>query len=56
MVWNLIDLCVLGRTANDSREDFRNVFSFHEAFVQPCLPGQGDRGDCRAKPGAGVRS
>ena len=56
MVWNMIDLGVFGRTANDSREDFRNVFSFYEAFVQPYRPGYANRGDCPAKPSAGVRS
>lgn len=55
MVWNLIDLGVFGQTANDSREDFRNVFSFYEAFIQPYCLGHAKRGDCQAKPSAGVR-
>lgn len=38
MVWNLIDLGVFGRTDTDSKEDFHNVYSFHEAFVAPYDP------------------
>ena len=56
MVWNLIELGVFGRTENDSREDFRNVYSFHEAFVEPYLPGAAARVERKAKPSAEVRS
>jgi len=56
MVWNLIDLGVFGRTANDSREDFRNVFSFYDAFVQPYCPVNEKQGDFPANRSAGVRS
>ena len=35
MVWKLIDLGVFGRTENDSREDFANVYKFEDAFVIP---------------------
>lgn len=38
MVWNLIDLGVFGRTDTDTREDFKDVYSFEEAFVRPYLP------------------
>ena len=38
MVWNLIELGVFGKTESDSREDFKNIYSFHEAFVAPYLP------------------
>ncbi len=55
MVWNLIDLGVFGRTEGDSREDFKNVYSFHEAFVQPYFPGQSSRPQWQTKPSAGVR-
>jgi uncharacterized repeat protein (TIGR04138 family) len=38
MVWSLIGLEVFGKTATDRREDFRGVYSFHDAFVVPFLP------------------
>ena len=56
MVWNLIDLGVFGRTENDSREDFKNVYSFHEAFVDPYLPGRTSRAERNTKPSAEVRN
>ena len=56
MVWNLIELGVFGRTENDSREDFKNVYSFREAFVEPYLPGTAPRTERRTKPGAEVRN
>ena len=56
MVWNLIELEVFGRTENDSREDFKNVFSFREAFVEPYLPGPAKRLQRKTKPGAEVRN
>ena len=56
MVWNLIELAVFGKTETDSRDDFRNVYSFHEAFVAPYLPGHPGRGDRKAKPSAEVRN
>ncbi len=40
LVWNLIDLGVFGKTDKDSRRDFTTVFSFHDAFVEPFLPGK----------------
>lgn len=56
MVWRLIGLGVFGRTEKDSREDFRNVYSFREAFVQPFLPGGPAPAARKAKPGAEVRN
>jgi uncharacterized repeat protein (TIGR04138 family) len=38
MVWNLIELGVFGKTDSDSREDFKDIYSFHDAFVVPYLP------------------
>ncbi|MEK0451932.1 MAG: hypothetical protein RL088_4200 [Verrucomicrobiota bacterium] len=38
MVWNLIELGVFGKTQNDSLDDFKAVYSFHDAFVAPYLP------------------
>ncbi len=56
MVWNLIELGVFGRTEKDSREDFKNVYSFREAFVEPYIPSQPARGDRKTKPSAEVRN
>jgi uncharacterized repeat protein (TIGR04138 family) len=55
MVWNLIELEVFGRTPSDSREDFKDVYSFHEAFVAPFLPGHPAQPVKRTKPSAEVR-
>jgi uncharacterized repeat protein (TIGR04138 family) len=55
MVWNLIELGVFGKTEKDSREDFKGVYSFHEAFVLPYLPGQALPVERRIKPGAEIR-
>lgn len=38
MVWNLIELGVFGKTQKDSIDDFKDVFSFQEAFVAPYQP------------------
>lgn len=38
MVFNLINAGVFGRTDDDRLEDFENVFSFEEAFVEPFRP------------------
>src|SRR3954470_19517337 len=38
MVFNLIGAGIFGKTEEDSIEDFKNVFDFHEAFVNPCEP------------------
>lgn len=38
MVWNLIELGVFGKTQKDSLDDFKAVYSFHDAFVAPYLP------------------
>jgi uncharacterized repeat protein (TIGR04138 family) len=38
IVFNLVDSGILGKTENDSRNDFKNGFSFEEAFVQPFRP------------------
>lgn len=38
MVFNLIDEQIFGRQENDSKEDFSELFSFHESFVEPFLP------------------
>ena len=56
MVWNLIELGVFGRTENDSRADFKNVYSFREAFVEPYVPGRAAPVGRKAKPSAEVRN
>src|SRR5712664_3282548 len=38
MVFNLIGAGVFGKTDQDSIEDFKNVYDFQEAFVQPFAP------------------
>src|SRR5216110_4099949 len=38
MVFNLIGAGVFGKTDEDSIEDFKNVYDFKEAFVQPFAP------------------
>lgn len=38
IVFNLVDYGVLGKTEEDSKEDFDNVYEFHDAFERPFLP------------------
>lgn len=38
IVFNLIDYGVFGKTDQDSREDFNDVYSFEEAFSNPFKP------------------
>ncbi len=38
MVFNLIEAGVFGKSERDSREDFRNGYSFQDAFVLPFQP------------------
>jgi uncharacterized repeat protein (TIGR04138 family) len=56
MVWNLIELGVFGRTDKDSREDFKNVYSFREAFVEPYIPRPAPRAERKTKSSAEVRN
>jgi uncharacterized repeat protein (TIGR04138 family) len=55
MVWKLIGLGVFGRTETDTREDFKGVYSFDEAFVQPYLPNSGQRTERKSRPSLEVR-
>ena len=43
MVFNLIGAGVFGKTEEDSIEDFKNVYDFQEAFVQPFAPPKQER-------------
>ncbi len=38
IVFNLVEKGVLGKTDQDSREDFKGGYDFDEAFVKPYLP------------------
>lgn len=38
IVFNLVEIGVLGKTDEDSRADFKGGFDFDTAFVQPFLP------------------
>ena len=38
IVFNMVDTKLLAKTEQDSREDFRNGYDFHEAFRKPFLP------------------
>jgi uncharacterized repeat protein (TIGR04138 family) len=38
MVFNLIGAGIFGKTDEDSIEDFKNVYDFEQAFVQPFAP------------------
>jgi len=38
IVFNMVEKGILGKTDQDSREDFRGGFDFEEAFVKPFQP------------------
>jgi uncharacterized repeat protein (TIGR04138 family) len=38
IVFNMVEKSILGKTEQDSREDFRGGFDFEEAFVRPFQP------------------
>lgn len=38
IVFNLVDIGLLGKTEEDRREDFQNGYNFHDAFRKPFLP------------------
>jgi uncharacterized repeat protein (TIGR04138 family) len=38
IVFNMVEYHLLGKTEQDSREDFKGGYEFHEAFRQPFLP------------------
>jgi uncharacterized repeat protein (TIGR04138 family) len=45
IVFNLVEFGILGRTDNDSLEDFDGGYNFQEAFETPFLPSDGNSGD-----------
>lgn len=38
IVFNLVEVGILGKTETDSIEDFKGAYTFHDAFVAPFLP------------------
>jgi uncharacterized repeat protein (TIGR04138 family) len=38
MVFDLVDVGIFGKTDKDSLDDFKEVYSFYDAFVDPFLP------------------
>jgi uncharacterized repeat protein (TIGR04138 family) len=40
MVFNLINVGIFGKTDRDTKEDFKNGYSFKAAFVDPFLPAE----------------
>ena len=38
LIFNLVEHGVLGKTEKDSREDFKDVYTFVDAFEKPFLP------------------
>lgn len=38
IVFNMVEIGLLGKTEKDSREDFANGYTFEEAFRKPFLP------------------
>jgi uncharacterized repeat protein (TIGR04138 family) len=45
IVFNLVEHGILGRTENDTLEDFEGGYNFEEAFEQPFMPHPIDKGD-----------
>jgi uncharacterized repeat protein (TIGR04138 family) len=41
IVFNLVEYGVFGKTDDDSRHDFKNLYDFHSAFVAPFEPAGG---------------
>jgi uncharacterized repeat protein (TIGR04138 family) len=40
IVFNMVEIGLLGKTEEDSRADFQNSYSFHDAFRKPFLPAE----------------
>jgi len=38
IVFNLVDSGILGKTERDSVDDFKDAYTFQEAFVEPFIP------------------
>ncbi len=55
MVFNLIRAGIFGKTENDSIEDFKAGYDFHEAFVKPFLPEKPAQAGGKKEPAAKPR-
>jgi len=40
IVFNMVEIGLLGKTEEDSRTDFQNGYTFHDAFRKPFIPSQ----------------
>jgi uncharacterized repeat protein (TIGR04138 family) len=40
IVFNMVEIGLLGKTEEDRREDFQNGYNFHDAFRKPFLPSE----------------
>lgn len=49
IVFNLVEYEVFGKTENDRKEDFQNVFDFYTVFEMPYLPPSKQRARGRKK-------
>ena len=52
IVFRMVDKGVLGKTEQDSREDFKGGYDFDEAFVKPFLPAERASGDRTKQAGS----
>jgi uncharacterized repeat protein (TIGR04138 family) len=43
IVFNMVEIGLLGKTDQDSREDFQNGYNFHDAFRKPFMPSEKSR-------------
>lgn len=48
IVFNMVEIGLLGKTDKDSREDFANGYDFDDAFRKPFLPSQKQRSDVKS--------
>lgn len=56
VVFNLVDAGILGKTEEDSKEDFAGVYDFVEAFEKPFLPQSTQHGTGRTRSPRGGTS
>ncbi len=50
IVFNMVEIGILGKTDKDSRTDFAGGYDFHDAFVKPFLPSKKAATEKRANP------
>lgn len=56
IVWNLIGIGFFGKSATDSRADFKAAYLFKDAFVTPFLPAKASRRSGAAKATSPAKS